>query len=256
MHSQAIPAATLVIFRETGEGDPELLMIERATGMAFAPGALVFPGGRIDPGDHAIAATPALLSSAVPPDPDDAAARVAAIRETIEEVGLAIGLDPQPEAPALAQLRSALAEGADFAALLASAGYRLDLERLTPFARWCPNRPESRIFDTRFYLGLAPDAGIAEADGGESVRSVWISAASALADADSGHHQIIFPTRRNLERLASLPSFADAVAHAALHPVALITPWIEERDGERWQCISEGRGYPVTAERLATALRG
>jgi 8-oxo-dGTP pyrophosphatase MutT (NUDIX family) len=49
MTSDPIPAATLVIFRDAA-GAPELLMVERAKAMAFAGGALVFPGGRIDPG--------------------------------------------------------------------------------------------------------------------------------------------------------------------------------------------------------------
>jgi 8-oxo-dGTP pyrophosphatase MutT (NUDIX family) len=256
MDVKFIPAATLVIMRETTGVAPELLMIERGAEMAFAAGALVFPGGRIDPGDHAIATTPSLLSSDTPWHPDEAAARVAAIRETIEEVGIAIGLDPLPEAPATAQLRAALAEGGDFAALLARSGYRLDLDRLTAFARWRPNMRETRNFDTRFYIAAAPDAAIAEADGSESVRSLWISAAAALADADSGHHRIIFPTRRNLERLAAFATMAELVAHAASHPVAPITPWIEERDGERWLCIPDGHGYPVTSEPVATALRG
>ena len=52
----AIPAATLVIFREAADGGPpELLMVERAKAMAFAAGAMVFPGGRVDPGDHLLA---------------------------------------------------------------------------------------------------------------------------------------------------------------------------------------------------------
>jgi hypothetical protein len=52
----AIPAATLVVFRDVAGGAPELLLVERAKAMAFAGGALVFPGGRVDPGDHALAA--------------------------------------------------------------------------------------------------------------------------------------------------------------------------------------------------------
>ena len=46
-----IPAATLVLMRP-GPRAPELLMIERTAAMAFAPGALVFPGGRVDPDDR------------------------------------------------------------------------------------------------------------------------------------------------------------------------------------------------------------
>ena len=48
MEQPAIPAATLVVVREPHGDPPELLMVERAQGMAFAGGALVFPGGRID----------------------------------------------------------------------------------------------------------------------------------------------------------------------------------------------------------------
>lgn len=251
-----IPAATLILFRETDRPPPELLMIERAAGMIFAAGALVFPGGRIDPGDHAIAAEPALLGSGPALDPGDAAARVAAIRETIEEVGIAVGLDPAPDAAATAHLRAALAEGGDFAALLAATGYRLDLERLTPFARWCPNNREARNFDTRFYLAVAPDDAVAEADGGESVHSAWLTARGALAEADAGRRHIIFPTRRNLERLAGFTSHAEALAHAERHSLEPITPWIEERDGQGWLCIPEDRGYPVTRELLPGAKRG
>lgn len=255
MVSDHIPAATLILVREVEHDRPHLLMIERAAGMAFAAGALVFPGGRVDPGDRAIAAEPALVGTGATLDPEDAAARVAAIRESIEEVGIAIGLDPAPDAAAAARLRAALAGGGDFAALLAAAGHRLDLDRLTPFARWCPAFKEARNFDTRFYLALAPEGAAAEADGGESVHSVWLSAGDALADAEAGRSRIIFPTLRNLERLARFASHADAVADAASHPIELIVPWVDERAGERWLCIPENRGYPITRQRLADVMR-
>lgn len=252
----SIPAATLVLMRERIGRAPELLMIERAAAMVFAPGALVFPGGRVDPGDHAIAADPDRLLSPLALEPDDAAARVAAIRETIEEVGIAVGIEPAPGRAELAQLRAALAETGDFAALLSRGNLRLDLGRLIPFARWCPNMSLTRNFDTRFYLAAAPEQADAIADGGESVHFIWADAAAVLADADAGHHRIVFPTRRNLERLASLDSFAAATEHASHHPVIRITPWIEEREGARWLCIPEDCGYPTTAELTATAMRG
>ena len=86
---EVIPAATVVIFRNCPRGGPpELLMVQRSKGMRFAGGATVFPGGRIDPEDRKLAAQ--LLPDMVP---EEAAARVAAMRETLEETGLAIAVD-------------------------------------------------------------------------------------------------------------------------------------------------------------------
>ena len=45
MADEAIPAATLILVRDRDGAPPDLLMVERAEGMAFAAGALVFPGG-------------------------------------------------------------------------------------------------------------------------------------------------------------------------------------------------------------------
>lgn len=75
---ELIAAATVVLARDAA-GGPELLMVRRDTRLAFAGGAWVFPGGRIDPGDFA-------------GDPDDlAGAEVrAAAREAEEETGLRV----------------------------------------------------------------------------------------------------------------------------------------------------------------------
>lgn len=252
--SPAIPAATLVIFRDhhaaASATPPEILMVERARAMAFAAGALVFPGGRIDPGDRQLAA-------GTPLDPDDAAARIAAIRETIEETGIGIGLVPMPGHAELAALRAALHDGVAFADALAAADVALDLDALVPFARWRPAHHETRVFDTRFYLARLPaDAPPATVDATENVRLAWASADAVLADAAAGRARLIFPTQRNLERLAQFPSFAAAVADADAHPVRRITPWVEQRDGVDHICIPTDAGYPVTAVPLAGMTRG
>jgi hypothetical protein len=77
-----------------------------------------------------------------------------------------------------------------------------------------------------------------------------------LDDADAGKLAIIFPTRRNLERLARFDSYADAVAHARATPARVVTPWPETRDGVPHLCIPDDLGYPVTSEPLTGALRG
>lgn len=245
--TEAIPAATLVLFRDGANG-PEHLFVERAATMVFAGGAVVFPGGRIDPGDYEAAKRFPVLA------PDDAAARIAAIRETIEEAGIAVGLVGTADVEVL---RAALHDGAGMNDLLDRHGLSLDLDALVPFARWLPNFREARTFDTRFYLArVDSDHDEARVDKTENVHLFWATAARVLALADDREVKIIFPTRRNLERLAQVGDFDAAKTHAAAHPVEIVTPWIEDRNGERYLCIPDGLGYPVTSEQLSTAMRG
>jgi hypothetical protein len=156
----------------------------------------------------------------------------------------------------VAQLREELEEGTPFSALVENYELQLQLGALTPFARWCPSFREARRFDALFYLAEAPpDATISRVAEAEAVRGMWASARDILDQADSGRARIIFPTRRNLERLARFASIEEARADAQLHPVRKIVPWVEERDGVKWLCIPDEAGYPVTAELLETARR-
>jgi len=254
--SPAIPAATLVIFRDRPSLAPELLMVERAGSMAFAGGALVFPGGRVDPADRTLAQH--LIQQ--PADQtvlEEVAARIAAIRETIEEVGLAIGLHPAPSADTLATLRAALHAGRELGPILDELGLRCDPHMLTYFARWRPAHHLTRIFDTRFYLARLPaDAAPARVDETENVRLLWATAAEILAHADAGRAQVIFPTRRNLERLALFAGFDEAIDDARRRPVRTVTPWIEPRDGIDHFCIPDDLGYPVTSEPVTRVAHG
>lgn len=214
--------------------------------MVFAGGAVVFPGGRVDPGDYELASRFPHLAV------EDAAARIAAVRETIEEAGIAVGMDADVEV-----MRTALATGTALGPLLDTYGLTLDLDILVPFARWCPNFKETRTFDTHFYLArVQADHAEARVDATENTHLFWATASQVLARADAGEVKIIFPTRRNLERLAILDSFEAAQIHAAAHPVTMITPWIEAHDGKQQLCIPDGLGYPVTSEILDRAMRG
>jgi hypothetical protein len=82
----------------------------------------------------------------------------------------------------------------------------------------------------------------------------WASATDVLAMADRGELLVIFPTQRNLERLALFASFADAAEHCRTTPVRVIAPFRLERDGEAYLAIPEGLGYPVTAQLLSSAV--
>lgn len=249
MTTKAIPAATLILLRESEGSIPEMLMVERSQKMVFAAGAMVFPGGRIDADDEELARN-------IAPKMEDAAARIAAIRETIEESGLPVGLDRSLGQMELIELRERLHGGELFSALLEEVEAGIDLCALTPFARWRPNFKEARTFDTRFFIARAPEPekdGVVDAT--ENVSLIWTTARAMLEATSRGDSHIIFPTRRNLERLAAYDTIDALIAHAGETPVETVTPWIEERAGGPHLCIPENLGYPVTSELLETAMR-
>src|SRR5437868_8433895 len=247
MTDDAIPAATLIVVRDRPDGAPELLMVERSDKMAFAAGALVFPGGRIDHADVRLADELGVGDGAA----------VAAVRETIEETAVPVGLTGAPDRETALAIQSELVEGGDFGALLAGRGLPLDAAALTPFARWVPKFHAVRRFDTLFFVAEAP-AGDWPPNviAGECSGAPWLTAAEALEREARGEAQLIFPTRRNLERLAQHRSFAEIRADALAHPIEPVTPWVEERDGEKYITIPDHLGYPVTQERLDGLWRG
>ena len=255
-----IPAATLIVFRQspTPGAPPEILMTVRSSALAFAGGAAVFPGGRVDPADRDLAATLARDGEATRADADELAHRIAAIRETLEETGLALGFDGDVDVAGAARARAILAEGGSLDTVMAETGWRLATEQLVPFARWCPRGiSHHRIFDTRFYLSdLGSGRVELAADASETSALFWISAAEALERARSGALQLIFPTRRNLERLAQFASFAEAREHARATPIRQIIPAVVDDAQGRHLVIPEGLGYPVTRESLDSAMRG
>ena len=246
MSDEAIPAATLIVVREPPGSPPELLMVERAEGMAFAAGALVFPGGRIDKADRE-------LADDLGVDP----AAVAAIRETVEETAVPVALEPLPTLEDAQALQDALVADRPFGPLLRETGLRLEAASLTPFARWVPRFHAVRRFDTLFFVTRCPEGDwqprVVE---GECAGAAWLTAAEVLERDRRGEVRLIFPTRRNLERLAQHPSFEAIRADALAHPIEPVTPWVEERQGERFIAIPGHLGYPVTEERLEGLWRG
>jgi len=241
---EAIPAATLILVRE--QARPELLMVERAGGMAFAAGALVFPGGRIDEADRRLAGDLGI----------DAAA-VAAIRETVEETAVPAGLAPAPDLETTRAIQDALVAEHSFKDLLGRYGLELAAGDFTPFARWVPKFHAVRRFDTLFLLARCPSGDweprVVE---GECSGAAWVTAAEILDRDRRGEARLIFPTRRNLERLAQHSSFEEIRADALAHPIEPVTPWVEELDGEQYITIPDHLGYPVTRERLDGLWRG
>jgi 8-oxo-dGTP pyrophosphatase MutT (NUDIX family) len=221
-------------------------MVERAKGMAFAAGALVFPGGRIDDGDRG-------LGEQIGVDPH----AIAAIRETVEEAAVPVGLAPVPDSETAAMLQRELIADKKFVTVLDEIGCRIDAEALTPFARWVPQFHAVRRFDTLFFIAEAPEGdwrpNVIE---GECAGAFWVSAQDVLEREQRGEARLIFPTRRTLERLAQHSTFDEIRTDALAHPIEPISPWVEERGGEQFITIPDHLGFPVTQERLDGLWRG
>lgn len=245
-----VPAATLIVFADhAGDGPAPILVVQRSEAMRFAPGAVVFPGGQVDPDDVRLGR---ILSPDL--DPAESGARVAAIRETLEETGLGVGFDAS--ASQTTAIRVGLAGGEGFPALLDTYGLTLDLEVLVPFARWNPRFADHKSFDTRFYVTQHAhrDRSVTP-DGTENVATWWATAAEVLDDVESGRRNAIFPTHRNLERLSTLTGFVEAAEQAAAIGVSTVTPWIETSGSGKWLCIPNDAGYPISRVGLDDAPR-
>ncbi|WP_419815258.1 NUDIX hydrolase [Glacieibacterium sp.] len=259
---QSTAAATVILLRETAAG-LELLLTQRSRRLGFAGGAMVFPGGKVDVGDLAVARDPISASGFGGLSDADAAARIAASRETLEEVGVLLSDGPPLDATTLADWRGRFiavpdeAEAATYAAFLAATGHRADAARLLPFSHWVPpvSAGLSRRFDTLFYVARVDADTAVEPDGVEAVAAHWTTPAAALVAADAGEIGLVFPTRRNIERLAQYATIAALTERLAELPLVRIQPEVVVRDGVDWLTIPAGCDYPITEERFDTVRR-
>jgi 8-oxo-dGTP pyrophosphatase MutT (NUDIX family) len=242
----ARPASTVLLLRD-GAAGLEVFMVVRHHQIDFASGALVFPGGSVDPGDRAVAeGLPGLGGS------DAGALRIAAIRETFEECGVLLarprGAAALVDAARLkaveAAHRTALCRGErPFAEILAAEGLVPATDHLVHFAHWITPASRPKRFDTHFFLADAPPDQLAAHDGGESVDSVWIRPAQALADTEAGLRKLVFATRLNLMRLAAFATVGAAFAAAAAAAVVTVEPEAVETPEGKMLRIPLAAGY-------------
>lgn len=216
------PASTVLLVRDGAEG-LEVFMVVRHRQIEFASGALVFPGGSLDPEDRTIAADPRLCA-ADGLDEAERAFRVAAARETFEECGVLLarerGLQDWVDAARIA----AIAPGRSFGEMLRGEGLELALDLLLPYAHWVTPPILPKRFDTHFYIAAAPAGQLAEHDGSESVDSVWIPPARAIREAQAGRYSLIFVTELNLKLLAESPDVASALAATKARRIVTVEP--------------------------------
>jgi|HubBroStandDraft_1064217.scaffolds.fasta_scaffold00005_21 8-oxo-dGTP pyrophosphatase MutT (NUDIX family) len=244
------PASTVLLLRD-GAGGLEVFMVTRHQKSSFMAGALVFPGGGVDPDDsdprHGAAASGEAAA--------DLAWRIAAIREVFEETGVLLAgkyqagdlLGPADLAPIRERHRERLnRREIGFADLLAAEGLVAAPEQLVPFAHWITPAGLPKRFDTRFYAVRAPEGQLGLHDDRELTGSLWIRPRDALAESDAKRVLIVFATRLNLERLALSETVDGALTEARARPHFLVQPVVTSTDEGRIVRIPAEAGYGIT----------
>ena len=94
-----------------------------------------------------------------------------------------------------------------------------DPAALVPFARWITPPEVSIRFDTYFFLAVAPDDARSSIDGQEIVDARWFEPARALEGSEAGEILMVFPTIKNLERIARFDTADALLAWASTHEV-------------------------------------
>lgn len=237
----ARPAATIVLLRDGAQG-LEVFMVVRHHAIDFAAGALVFPGGRVEESDFALARNATLCPN---PDGLDVAAmafRLAAIRETFEECGVLLARPRNGAALIDGEIlraverthRARLAEGTiSFADVLTTFDLLPAPDLLAHFAHWITPRHQPKRYDTQFFLADAPDEHLAVHDGAEAVDSLWVTPRQVLADTASGRFRLVFATQMNLMKLAHYPTASEALEAARAATVVTVLPEATQIDATR-----------------------
>jgi 8-oxo-dGTP pyrophosphatase MutT (NUDIX family) len=260
---QAVPvqprdAATVILLRP-GPGHQaglQVFLLRRAVTMEFAPGACVFPGGSVRPGDCEqdipwAGPGPARWGRRLDAPPGLARALVcAAVRETFEECGVLLaGPDPAMVATGTAGTgweadRQAVAAGElSLAGLLRRRRLVLRSDLLRPWSRWVTPAVAERRYDTRFFAAALPVGQRARDVGGESERAGWVDPAGALAAARRGEITLLPPTAVTLAELAACGGLAAALT--ARRPLAPRLPEVVLDGAAARLVLPPGLEYPL-----------
>lgn len=251
--SEEVPikiASTVMLVRQAGE--LEVLMVKRNQKIDFFSGAMVFPGGKVEPGDLDPAWTEHTVGLHDTRE-EERAPRIAALRETFEETGVLACADcALTEAEADAARGRMDAGNLTFLDFVRALGARLDASRPVLFARWLTPPVVPKRFDTFFYLIEMPAGQVARHDGREAVENEWVTAREALRRGEAGERTILFPTRHNLRLLSQTPTIDAAVRAAKTRGRQQVMPRVETReDGQRFLRLMPEDGYGDVLEPLA-----
>ncbi len=255
-------AATVMLIRdaidEDGADAIEVCMLRRNLASEFVAGVYVFPGGSVDPADRGQAAadlsrdlTDAQASAILGVESGGLSFWVAALRECFEEAGVLVAerdgsggpdgggagtlLDTSdPEVGRrFAAYRDAVNEGSlRLADVCRAENLRLATDTVHYVSHWITPELAPRRYDTRFFVTVAPAGQIASHDDGETIDTIWVRPADALAREVAGNIELLPPTIANLRSLEGFRSTTEAMAWAStITDVTAVLPVVVIEDG-------------------------
>lgn len=192
----AKPSASVVVVRDRADA-LEVLMLRRNEKIAFHGGAWVFPGGRVDAEDGAYVAGAELE-----------VAKRAAVRETMEETGLAV-----------------------------------TSEVMLPFAHWTTPVELPKRFATWFFAAPLMGADAVHIDNSEIIDYRWLTPAAALALQAAGELELPAPTYVTLLGFSVLLTVDALVTHLKKGQIQHFLPRLVAIDDGRCTLYREDAGY-------------
>jgi len=181
-------AATVVVARDAAD-DIEVLVVERSAATRFLPGYVAFPGGAVDDLDDELAT--GWFGDA------SHAVRAAAVRELLEEVGLAL-------------TATGLVDGGPTLGAVDAAPPPPD--QLVEIARWVAPDDVPVRFDAR-YFAVRTDRDVEPTpDDTETAAAWWVSPRQLLTEWEAGARLLYWPTWLTVTALAGCNTVGELLA--------------------------------------------
>jgi len=241
---QPLLAATLLLLRDRAPGGWEVLISRRSERASFAPGMYVFPGGGIEAQDAAAGHDVVQFRA----DMDDTmrTAAVAALRETLEEMGVLLAVNAQGAA-----VDPAAVQGLDRSTALwpqlAAQGLKLDAAALWQVGHFTAPPHLPKRFAVPFFVARMPHGQTPEPDNSEQFEAVWVEPQQALAAHKARQMPMMLPTVRTLTYLAQFPSVDAILAAVAQGPLWKFAPRFALENGKERSLLDSDAAYGEAA---------
>ena len=234
-----ILAATIILLRDSERG-LEVLMLTKARGTHFAAGALVFPGGKVDPKDKAFIEVSDSINTC------QVELKVTAIREMYEECGILLARHKASK-NVISSSEAVKYAGRDILDMARSELFELATDQLVQFAHWITPLHRPRRFDTHFFIAPAPDLNANPiVDGYEIVDAQWFRPSDILIDVYAGTLKLVLPTMMNVLELSRFRGVSQVLKATNKKDIFCVVPRPIITDEGPQFYIPEEAGYGIT----------